>query len=181
MFVNVTVVLPVFDTVKVCAVLVVPTPSSPNGNDVGAIVIVPPVAAVPVPVSVIVVVCGVALPVLVYVTVTVPVSVPVAVGANVTFTVQLDPVPVPVTSDVGQVFVSPKFALAAMLVIVTVVVPTFVIVTGCDALVVPCAWFPKVSVVGFAVTSALDKLPACTNTFESYKWSVASAIASLMW
>jgi hypothetical protein len=180
-FVNVTAVPPVFDTVTKCASLLVPTAWLPNVNDVGEIVIDPPVAAVPVPLSVIVVVCGVVLPALVYVTVTVPVSVPVAVGANVTFTVQLDAVPVPVASVAGQVFVSPKFALAAILVIVTVVVPTFVIVTGCAALVVPCAWLPNASVAGFAVTFALDKLPACTNTFESYAKSIASPIASLMW
>ena len=91
MLVNVTVVLPVLVTVTVCVALVVPTAWSPNVNDVGAIVIVPPVAAVPVPVSEIVVVCGVALAVLVYVTVTDPVKAPVAVGANVTFTEQFDP------------------------------------------------------------------------------------------
>ena len=180
MLVNVTAIPPVFDTVTFCPALVVPTAWLPNVNEVGAIVIVPPLAAVPVPVNVIVVVCGVWLPALVYVTVTVPVSVPVAVGANVTFTVQLDPVPVPVARVVGQALVSPKFALAAIPVIVTFVVPTFVITTGCDALVVPCTWLAKVSDVGFAVTFALVKLPACTNTFESYKWSVASAIASLM-
>jgi hypothetical protein len=180
MLVNVTAVLPVLFTVTVCVALVVPTAWLPNVNDVGEIEIVPAVAAVPVPVSVIVVVCGVVLPVFVYVTVTVPVSVPVAVGVNVTATVQFDPVPPPLVSVVGQVFVSPKFVLAAIPVIVTLVVPTSVITTGCDALVVPCAWLPKVSDVGFAVTFALDKLPACTNTFESYRWSVASAIASLM-
>jgi hypothetical protein len=180
MLVNVTDVPPVFDTVTGCVALVVPTAWPPNVNVVGEICSVPPVAGVPVPVNVIVVVCGVSLPALVYVTVTFPVNAPVAVGAKVTFTVQLDPVPVPVASVAGQAFVSPKFVLATMLEIVTVLVPTFVITTDFDALVVPCAWFPNASVGGFAVTFALDKLPACTNTFESYKWSVASAIASLM-
>ena len=89
-------------------------------------------------------------------------------------------VPPPAVKVAGQVFVSPKFVLGTMLVIVTVLVPTFVITTGCDALVVPCAWLPKVSDVGFAVTFALDKLPACTNTFESNAKSFASATASLM-
>jgi len=41
MLVNVTVVLPVFDTVNVSGPLVDPTPSSPNCNNVGAITIVP--------------------------------------------------------------------------------------------------------------------------------------------
>ena len=153
MFVNVTAVVPVFDTVTVCAALVVSNPTAPNSNDGGVIVMVP-VAPVPVPVSLIVVVCGAVLPTLVYVTVTVPVSVPLAVGVKLTFTVQLDPVALPPCNVVGQVFVSPKFVLAAIPVIVAVLVPTFVIVTGCDALVVPCAWLPNVNDVGLAVTFA---------------------------
>jgi hypothetical protein len=169
MLVNVTAVFPVFDTVNVSGELVDPMPSSPNGNGVGVIVIVPPVPAVPVPVNAIVVVCGVWLPALVYVTVTVPVNAPVAVGVNVTFTTQLEPSVSPATKVAGQLFVSPKFVLGTMLEIVTKLVPTFTIVTGCDALVVFCAWLPKVSVAGVAVTFALDKLPACTNTFESYR------------
>jgi hypothetical protein len=164
MFVNVTAVPPVFDTVNVCAALVVSNPTAPNPNDGGVIVIVPPVAPVPVPVSVIVVVCGAVLPTLVYVTVTVPVSVPVAVGAKLTFTVQLDPVMSPPSNVVGQLFVSPKFVLPAIPVIVAVLVPTFVIVTACDALVVPCAWLPNVNEVGFAVTFAPDELPAVKVT-----------------
>ena len=39
---------------------------------------------------------------------------------------------------------------------------------------------PLATDVGFAVTFALDKLPACTNTFESNAKSIASATASLM-
>src|SRR5580704_18778339 len=180
MLVNVTAVFPVFDTVNVSGELVDPKPSIPNGNEVGAIVIIPPVAAVPVPVSVIVVVCGVVLPALVYVTVTVPVNAPVAVGVNVTLTMHPEPSLSPANRVAGQLFVSPKFVLAAMLEMVTVLVPTFTIVTGCDALVVFCAWLPKVSAFGFAVTFALDKLPACTKTFESSAKSSASATASLM-
>ena len=180
MLVNVTVVPPVLDTVTLCVALVVPTAWLPKVNDVGVIVIVPPVAAVPVPDSVIVVVCGVALPALVYVTVTVPLNAPVAVGVNVTFTTQLEPSVLPATKVSGQLFVSPKFVLATMFEIVTKLVPTFTIVTGWDALVVFCTWPPKASDVGFAVTFALDKLPACTNTFESNAKSFASATASLM-
>jgi hypothetical protein len=174
-----TAAVPVFVTITLNGALVVLIACAPNVKLLGVTVTVavPPVA---VPVSEIVVVCGVSLPVLVYVTITVPVSVPVAVGVNVTFTVQLDPVLVPVASVVGQLFVSPKFALAAILVIVTVVVPTFAIVTACEALVVPCAWLPKASVPGVAVTLVLDKLPAWTNTFESNAKSFASATASLM-
>ena len=164
MLVKVTIVLPVLFTVTVCVALVVPTAWLPNVNVVGEISSVPPVAGAPVPVSVIVVVCGAALPTLVYVTVTVPVSVPVAVGEKLTFTVQLDPVALPPCNVVGQVFVSPKFVLAAIPVIAVVLVPTFVIVTACDALVVPCAWLPNVNEVGFAVTFAPDELPAVKVT-----------------
>jgi hypothetical protein len=169
-----------FITVTLIAALVVVSACEPNVKLLGVTVTVP-APAVPVPVSVIVVVCGVSLPAFVYVTVTVPVSAPVAVGVNVTFTTQLEPSVLPPTKVCGQLFVSPKFVLATMLEIVTVLVPTFTIATGCDALVVFCAWLPKVSDVGFAVTFALDKLPACTNTFESNAKSLASATASLMW
>ena len=78
MFVNVTAVPPVFDTVTFCPALVVPTAWPPNVNEVGAIVIVPPLAGVPVPVNV--TVCG--LPVALSVKVIAPVRVPVAVGLN---------------------------------------------------------------------------------------------------
>lgn len=44
MLVNVTAVFPVFDTVNVSGELVDPKPSIPNGNEVGAIVIVPAAA-----------------------------------------------------------------------------------------------------------------------------------------
>src|SRR5580658_8796032 len=170
----------VFITVTLKGALVVVSACEPNAKLLGVTVNAPPVAGVPVPVNVIVVVCSVSLPALVYVTVTVPLSAPVAVGVNVTFTTQLEPSVLPPTRVSGQLFVSPKFVLAVMFDIVTMVVPTFTIVTGCDALVVFCAWFPKVSDVGFAVTFALDKLPACTNTFESSAKSSASATASLM-
>jgi len=135
---NVTLAVLVFVTVTLCAPLVVPTACDPNAKLFGVTVTVAD-PGVPVPVNVTVVVCAVVLPALVYVIVTVPVSVPVAVGAKLTFTVQLEPVPVPVASVAGQLFVSVKFVLAAMFVIVTVAPPTFVTVTGCDALVVPCA------------------------------------------
>jgi hypothetical protein len=172
--------VPLFITVTLKGALVVVSACEPNAKLLGVTVNVPPVAGVPVPVNVTVVVCGVSLPALVYVTVTVPLSAPVAVGVNVTFTTQLEPSVLPPTRVSGQLFVSPKFVFAAMLEIVTVLVPTFVIVTGCDALVVPCACPPKASVVGFAVTLTLDRLPACTNTSESNAKSFASATASLM-
>jgi hypothetical protein len=61
----------------------------------------------------------------------------VAVGENVTFAVQLSP-SVPAADNVaGQLSVSPKFVVAATLFRVTVCVPTFEIMIGCEALVVP--------------------------------------------
>jgi hypothetical protein len=157
-----------FVTVTLIGALVVVSACEPNVKLVGATVTVP-APGVPVPISVTLVICGVSLPAFVYVTVTVPVSVPVAVGVNVTFTTQLEPSVLPPTNVSGQLFVSPKFVLATTLEIVTVPVPTFTIATGCEGLVVFSTWLPKVSDVGFAVTFVLDRLPACTNTFESYK------------
>src|SRR5271155_1789207 len=67
---------PLFDTVTVCAALVVPTAWLPNVNEVGAI---PIASATPVPLRA--TVCG--LPVALSVNVIVPLRVPAAVGVNV--------------------------------------------------------------------------------------------------
>ncbi len=72
---------PLFDTVTVCAALVVPTVWPLNVNEVGEI---PITAATPTPVSV--TICG--LPVALSVNVTVPLRFPVAVGVNVMWNVQ---------------------------------------------------------------------------------------------
>lgn len=132
MLVNVTAVFPVFDTVNVIGPLVVPTPSSPNCNSVGAITIV---AGVPVPVPVKVTVCG--LPVALSVNTMVPLRVPVAVGLNEIWNVH----GVPSTAMLGHcVRVAPaKSPLVTMLVNVTAVPPVFDTVTVCVALVVPTA------------------------------------------
>jgi hypothetical protein len=132
MLVNVTAVLPVFDTVNVSGVLVNPMPSSPNGNGVGVIVIV---AGLPVPVPVKVTDCG--LPVALSVNVIAPVRVPVAVGLNEIWNVH----GVPSTAILGHCTnVAPaKSPLVTMLVNVTVVPPVFDTTTVCVALVVPTA------------------------------------------
>ncbi len=65
--------------------------------------------------------------------VNVPVRMLVVVGAKLTLIRQLRPAP----SVVPQLVVSMKFADVAIPLIVSVVVPTFEIVTACDALVVP--------------------------------------------
>jgi hypothetical protein len=141
-FVNVTAVFPVFDTVNVSGELVDPNPSIPKGNGDGVIEIVPPVAAVPVPVSV--TVCG--LPVALSVNVIVPVRVPVAVGRNEIWNVH----GVPSTAMLGHcTSVAPrKSPLVTMFVNATGVPPVFDTVTACVALVVPTAWFPNVKLVG---------------------------------
>ena len=74
-----------------------------------------------------------ATPLLLSVMVSVPVSGPAAVGEKVTLIVQaalaarLPP----------QLLVSPKFALVAMVAMVSAALPVLLKVTGCDPLVVP--------------------------------------------
>ena len=79
-----------------------------------------------------------ATPLLLSVMVRVPVRVPVAVGEKVTLIVQeLLAATLP-----PQLLVSPKLALAAMLVMVSAALPVLLRVTGCDALVVPTLTLP---------------------------------------
>jgi hypothetical protein len=86
-------------------------------------------------------ICG--LPVALSVTESVPPKVPEAVGAKVTLTVQFAP-----GARVGpQVLLCPKFALAAILAMLSVAVPEFVSVTGRGWLVMPTTSVPKVKLV----------------------------------
>jgi hypothetical protein len=94
---------------------------------------------VPVPVRVAICVCGVVSPGIVNVTVNVPVKLPLVPGANATFTVQLAPSVPTAVRVAGQLLVCVKFALAAMVWIVTVCEPVFCITTGSGVLVVPTA------------------------------------------
>ena len=119
--------LPLLVSVTVLAALVVSNPWLEKVREVGDRLT--PGALAPVPVSAIV--CG--LPTTLSAMVTVPVSVPVAVGVNVTLIVQA----APAASDVPQLFVWPKFALAVIDVMEITVEPILVKVTGCVALVVP--------------------------------------------
>jgi hypothetical protein len=75
-------------------------------------------------------------PLLLSVMVSVPVSGPSAVGAKVTLIVQ----ELPAATLPSQSSVSPKLALAAMLVTLSAAGPVLRSVTGCDALVVPTPW-----------------------------------------
>src|ERR1700756_1335224 len=93
--------------------------------------------------------------------VSVPVRTPVVVGANLTLMRQLRPgARLP-----PQLLLSEKFALHWMLLIVSVVVPTFTSVTCWVALVVPTTWLPnnndvvlRLTLLTFWVTAA-DTLP----------------------
>src|SRR5215472_8964782 len=96
----------------------------------------------PVPVPVRLMVTG--LPTELSVMVTDPVRVPVVVGVNVTLMVQ-------VACDHrldGQLLVSAKSPLAAILLIVSGSLPVFVTVTVWGELVVPTCWLPKDRFVG---------------------------------
>jgi len=133
------VAVPVFDSVTVCAALVVPTVWLAKVSEVGERLAVV-VGAAPVPVRP--TVCG--LPEALSVTLELPVRVPDAVGVNVTLMLQFPPD----ASEPPQLSVSAKSPLATMLLMVRVAVPVFDSVTVCAALVVPTLWLAKVSEVG---------------------------------
>jgi hypothetical protein len=92
--------------------------------------------AVPVPLRE--TVCG--LPAALSVNETVPVALPEMVGARVTLIMQF----APAASVEPQLLVCAKFALAAILVMVSVAVPELVSVMGRGSLVVPWSSSPKV-------------------------------------
>ena len=87
-------------------------------------------------------VCG--LPAALSATVSVPVRVPEVVGINVTLMVQL----APAATELPQLLVWAKSPLALMAVILRAALPELLSVTVCGALVVPCAWLPKVRLTG---------------------------------
>ena len=110
-------------------------------------------AVIPVPVSV--TICG--LVASESVIVSVPVMTPVFVGTKATFTRQL----LPAARLPPQLLLSEKFGLQAKPVIVSVVVPTFAMVTVWFALRVPTSWLPnsndvvlKLTPLTFSVTAA---------------------------
>jgi hypothetical protein len=140
---------PLFDTVTVCAALVVPTAWLPNVNEVGAI---PIATATPVPVSV--TVCG--LPVALSVNVIVPLRVPAAVGVNVIWNVH----GFASTAMLGHcASVAPaKSPVIAILVNVTVVFPVFDTVNVSGELVDPRPSIPNGNDVG-----AINIVPAAVG------------------
>jgi hypothetical protein len=139
MLVMVRVAVPVFDSVTVCAALVVPTVWLAKVSEVGERLAVV-VDSVPVPVRP--TVCG--LPEALSLTLKLPVRVPDAVGVNVTLMVQFPPA----ARELPQLLVSAKSPLAMMLLIVRVALPVLESVTVCAALVVPTVWLEKVSELG---------------------------------
>jgi hypothetical protein len=113
----------------------------------------------PVPVRVTVCVLPATL-LLLSVMVSVPVSVPAALGEKVTSMVQE---PLAATRP-PQVSVCEKSPLVAMLAMVSDPVPVLLSVTGCEALVVPAAWRPKVRLVGAAL--AMGKKVVAGNSYS---------------
>ena len=130
-------VLPRFASVTVFRELL-PTSCAPKLSEVGESRTV-----VPVPLRLTVCVLP-ATPLLLSVMVNVPVSGPVAMGEKVTLIVQ-EP---PAATLLPQLLVSPKSALAAMLVIMSAALPVLLRVAGFDPLVVPRFWLPNVKFVG---------------------------------
>lgn len=165
--------VPLFVTVKFSAALVCPRATEPKAWDIGETVI----GAVPVPCNVIVCVPTVS------VIVIAPVSTPIAVGLKVIEMVQF----LPAATEVPQVFVSAKLALAAMLSIARAAVPPFVSLTELVPLVALTATEPKVCEVAESVTlwacalgtdiaksnSAIPKNPIPERNFENIKTSLA--------
>src|SRR5208282_1016136 len=98
-------------------------------------------------------VCG--LPAALSVNVTVPVRLPVVFGASVTLMAQL----APAVSVAPQVLVSAKFALTAILVIVSGAVPVLVSVMSRGSLVEPSSSSPKVKLFAEKATLGDPLLP----------------------
>ena len=126
--------LPVFDSVTVCAILVLPTFWFVN-----VMLLVDKLAVGLTPVPDKFTICGLPLPLSAIVSV--PVRLPVAVGENVTLIAQL----APTTKLLPQVLVSTKSPLAVTLATAMSEAPVFVNVTDCGALVLPTSWPLKVS------------------------------------
>jgi hypothetical protein len=114
-------------SVTVCAGLLVSTAWLANVSDVGDKL----TAGAPEPVPVRLTVCG--LPAALSAMLMLPVKVPVVVGVNVTLIVQA----APAATDDPQVFVSPKFVLAVIDVMLNATLPVLVNVTICAELVLP--------------------------------------------
>jgi hypothetical protein len=106
-----------------------------------------------IPVPEVEIICG--LLVALSVIVTVPLTAPVAAGVKLTEMVHFFPAP----TELPQVLVSAKFALATMLEIVNVAVPVFVRVTFLTALVDPTTTLPNPREVGESVTDCADAAP----------------------
>jgi hypothetical protein len=130
----INVALPVLVRVTVCGALVVPT-AWEVANVTLAGERFATGAVTPVPVSEIV--CG--LLAALSTKVTEPTALPAVVGVKVTLMVQIPPE----ATGATQVLVSPKPALATMLVKVRGALPVLVTVAVCGALVVPMIWSPK--------------------------------------
>jgi hypothetical protein len=119
-------------------------------------------AAVPVPDRITVWVLP-AVPLLLSVIVREPRRLPVAVGEKVTLIVQE---PLDATLP-AQLSLSPKLALGTMLVTVSALPPVLLRITGCDALVVPICWGPKVRPVvetpatGTVTVPVPDRITVC--------------------
>jgi len=172
--VKLTVTVPVFVTVTLCAGLVVFSACRANVKLVGAIVTVDP-EPVAVPVSV--TVCG--LPVALSAIVSAPVSTPVARGAKFTLMLQVAAgAKLVVASHAPVAPIKPKFADTPTLVRLTVVVPVFVTTTFCDGLVVPTAWLGNVSAVGAIVIVPLALVPVPLNVTVCGLFAAVSVIVT---
>jgi hypothetical protein len=94
------------------------------------------------------------------VTVTAPLAAPVAVGVNVTEITHF----FPGKTELPQVLISVKAALATMLPMVSVAVPVLLRITFFAALVEPTATLPKLRDVGDSVTVCATALAASSKT-----------------
>lgn len=148
------VALPVFVSVTVCGVVVEAMFSWPNARLAGERLMV---VAGTIPVPVRLTACG--LPLALSVMVSEALREPAAEGVNVTIMVQLPPAPTPLP----QLFVwakSPAFApLSAILDIFREVLPVFVRVTLCAALVVPVLSWVNVRLLGARPTTGWSPVP----------------------
>ena len=108
----------------------------------------------------------------------VPLRVPLAIGANTTLAVQLCPGPrVLKRGAEEQVLVWVKSPVTLIVVISSVDVPVFVMVTVCAAVVEPTVVFAKVKVVGVTVTEVAWVTPVPVTVMM---WGLFGVLSSML-
>ncbi len=174
---RVSVMLPVLVKVTDCAALVKPDNRAGKLSEAGD-----KLTHGPIPVPVRLTICVLPLtPPLLSLMVTEPVSGPGATGEKVTVTIQVPPA----ATLLPQLLVSLKFALVAMLVMLSAAAPVLLKLTCCDTLCVPRFWLPNARLDGETPASGATPVPdihlsTIANVFISPCWGIRKGVHYLV-